>query len=99
MAKINGQYVICDRCGADVFRKLIDSHEANWERFDDFEPLPDGWDLVAIPYRENALPGNAYNRYLQVCHECHELWDTLINENFLLGTPYYQPTEESNDTD
>lgn len=91
MAKINGQITICDRCGTQVFRKAIGEGEADggYTRWNDFEPLSDGWGLVAIPSRKGAVSGNAHNSYLHVCPECHELWEVLINENFLRGTPYY----------
>lgn len=91
MAKINGQFVICDRCGTQTFRKSIGEGEADggYTRWNDFEPLPDGWDLVAIPKGKVFLHGNAHNDYLFVCPKCHALWDTLINENFLRDTPYY----------
>ena len=95
MADINGRYTICDRCGAKVFRRCTGEGEADggYTRWNDFEPLPDGWDIVAIPHRKNEPCGNAHNGYLQVCPNCHERWNTLINEDFLSGTPYYQKIE------
>ena len=96
MAKVNGQIVSCDRCGANVFRKCTGEGEMDggFTRWNEFEPLPNGWDLVAIPSNRRAPSGNAYNGYLMVCPECHALWDALINENFLRGTEYYEIRED-----
>ena len=95
MAKINGQIVSCDRCGASVFRRCTGEGEADggFTRWNDFEGLPDGWDLVAIPRNRNAPSGNAYNSYLHVCPACHAMWDKVVNDGFLMGTPYYKETE------
>lgn len=96
MAKINGQIVICDRCKAQVFRKVTGEGEADggYTRWNTFEPLPDGWGLVAIPSSRGAPSANAHNGYLHVCPECHKQWDTLVNEKFLMGTPYYLVEEK-----
>ena len=95
MAKINGQIVICDRCGAQVFRRCTGDGETDggFTRWNNFEELPAGWDKVAIPTVENALIGNAYNSYIEVCPTCHALWAEVVNENYLKGTPYYKETE------
>lgn len=91
MAKINGQITICDRCKKQVFRKCIGegSADGGYTRWNDFEALPKGWDLVAVPRSAKTHNGNAYNDYLHVCPDCHALWDKVINEHFLMGTDYY----------
>lgn len=96
MAKMNGQIVTCDRCGAQVFRKCTGEGEADggWTRWNNFEALPDGWDLVAVPKSIGWVGnGNAYHGYLQVCPACHELWDKVVIDGFLKGTKYYKEVE------
>ena len=92
MAKINGQLVICERCDTQVFCKCTGEGEADggFTRWNKFEPLPEGWDLVAVPKSVKAGSANAYNGYMQVCPACHELWDRVVMEGFLKGTPYYK---------
>ena len=92
MAKINGQTVICDRCNTQIFIKCIGEGETDggFTRWNNFEPLPEGWTLVAVPDSLGWVGhGNAYNGYLFVCPQCHALWDELVIEGFLKGTPYY----------
>lgn len=45
MANINGQMLICDRCGATAFRKCIGEGERDggFTRWNKFEPKPEGW--------------------------------------------------------
>lgn len=95
MAKINGQLVTCDRCGVQVFRRCTGEGETDggYTRWNDFEPLPAGWGMVAIPAVKNAPSGNVYNSYIQVCPACHALWAEAVNEKYLKGTPYYKETE------
>ena len=91
MAKVNGQVVTCDRCDKQIFRKCTGEGEADggWTRWNNFEAMPDGWDLVAVPSSLGWVGnGNAYNGYIQVCPECHNLWDKIIIEEFLKGTKY-----------
>ena len=91
MSKVNGQIVTCDRCGEKVFRACTGEGEADggFTRWNIFEPLPDGWDLVAIPKSLGAKSGNVYNDYLHVCPKCHAMWDEVVIEGFLKGTPYH----------
>ena len=99
MSKMNGQIVTCDRCGAHIFRKCTGEGETDggFTRWNNFESLPVGWDFVAVPRSiEWTECGNAYNRYLQVCPTCHKLWDEIIIEGFLKGTPYYPEAEDDN---
>ena len=97
MAEINGRCTVCDRCGTKIFRKCIGEGEADggWTRWNEFEPLPEGWNFAAIPKEcdANWKGGNAYNNYIQVCPDCYNLWKTIINESFLSGTPYYHVDE------
>ena len=95
MAETNGKIVTCDRCGAEIFLKCTGEGETDggYTRWNEFEKLPDGWDLVAVPNSVGWTGyGNAYNMYLQVCPECHKLWDEIVIERFLKGTPYYKET-------
>lgn len=96
MAKVNGQIVSCDRCGSEIFLKCTGEDEADggFTRWNEFEPLPEGWDFVAVP-KSVGWPGsgNAYNGYLQVCPECHKLWDKIVIEGFLKGTQYGKKEE------
>ena len=97
MSKINGQITICDRCGAQTVRKCTAEGEADggWTRWNNFEALPDGWDLVAVPKCIGWVGnGNAYHGYLQVCPSCHELWDKVVIDGFLKGTKYYKRAED-----
>lgn len=97
MAKVNGQIVSCDRCGTQIFRKCIGEGETDggFTRWNKFEEMPDGWDLVAVP-RSVGWTGcaNAHNGYLYVCPACHNLWDTVVNDGFLKGTPWYKEEED-----
>lgn len=92
MATINGQITICDRCGAEIFRKATGEGEADggFTRWNKFEPYPDGWSSVTIPKNGKAHSANAYDSYLFVCPECKRLWEKTINESFLKGTKYYK---------
>lgn len=97
MAKVNGQLVTCDRCGKQIFRKCTGEGEADggFTRWNDFESMPDGWDLVAVPSSLGWVGnGNAYNGYIQVCSDCHKLWDEIIIEGFLKGTKYERAAED-----
>lgn len=97
MAEVNGKVVTCDRCGANIFLKVTGEKETDggFTRWNTFEAMPDGWDLVAVPNSVGWTGhGNAYNMYLQVCPDCHKLWDKLVIEGFLKGTPYYKETKD-----
>lgn len=97
MSHVNGQITTCDRCGAQVFSKCTGEGEADggFTRWNDFEKLPEGWGLVAVPNSIGWVGnGNAYNGYLQVCPTCHKLWDEVVIEGYLKGTRYYPFTEE-----
>ena len=96
MAHVNGRITTCDRCGAEVFSKCTGEGEADggFTRWNNFETLPEGWDLVAVPNSIGWVGnGNAYNGYLHVCPACHELWDKVVIEGFLKGTRYYPEKE------
>lgn len=87
--KINGQMVICDRCGAEIFRRWIGekTYDGGWTHVDSYEQLPDGWGLVAVPNTvKEATTGNVYNKYLEVCPDCQKVWQRSINEGFLKGS-------------
>jgi hypothetical protein len=78
MAEVNGQLVTCDRCGATVFRRCVGAGEADggFTRWDKFEPLPPGWELVAVPNGEGTA-------HLRVCPSCSALWRELLTKQFL----------------
>lgn len=63
MSKVNGRLVTCDRCGAEVFIKLIDSKELDggFSRVSKFEALPEGWKWYS------ALDAD-------LCPTCSEEW-------------------------
>ena len=45
MGTINGQLVICDLCGKQIFRKCIGegSADGGFTQWNEFEPIPEGW--------------------------------------------------------
>lgn len=89
MAEINGQLSICDRCGAQVFRKTTGDGDADggYTRWNKFEAYPPGWGLVSIPYETKVGERNATS--IRVCPTCNDLWRDLLNERFLKGTNLY----------
>ena len=91
MSEVNGQLCTCERCGFQIFRKAIGEGEADggYTRWNKFEDYPDGWGLVGVPEDNGARYG-----YIRVCPSCHDLWDKLINENFLKGTEYYKENDD-----
>lgn len=95
MSQVNGQLTTCQRCGAQIFRKCTGEGEADggFTRWNNFEPYPEGWDLVAVPKTANTGNGNAYNGYMRVCPDCNRAWNIAVNECFLKGTPYYHVEE------
>ena len=96
MAEVKGRITTCDRCGAEVFSKCTGEGETDggFTRWNKFEALPEGWGLVAVPILVGWTGhGNVYNGYLQVCPDCHKLWDAVVLEGFLKGTPYYKKKE------
>lgn len=97
MAETTGKIVTCDRCGAEIFLKCTGEGEADggYTRWNKFEAMPEGWDLVAVPKSVGWTGhGNAYNMYLQVCPDCHKLWHDVVIEHFLKGTPYYKEVKD-----
>ena len=46
MSKVNGQLNSCDRCGKSVFLKCTGKGETDggFTRWNNFEPLPAGWE-------------------------------------------------------
>jgi len=99
MAKVNGQLVTCDRCGKQIFRKCTGEGEADggFTRWNNFEAMPDGWDLVAVPSSLGWIGnGNAYNGYIQACPDCSKLWEEIILDEFLKGTKYERGADDVN---
>ena len=47
MSQENGRLTHCDRCGNTVFSKVTGEGETDggFTRWDEFEPLPEGWDF------------------------------------------------------
>ncbi len=92
MSEVNGQLTTCQRCGAQIFRRCTGEGVADggYTRWNNFEPYPEGWELVAVPSSVKTGSGNAYNNYMRVCPACNEVWKSAINEGFLKGTPYYK---------
>lgn len=93
MAEMNGKLLICDRCGKQIFLRTTGEGETDggYTRWNKFEPAPDGWDLASVP----ECPGAKYGS-IRVCPECHALWDAVIYEHFLKGTPYYKEGQHGN---
>lgn len=93
MAEIKGKIVTCDRCGKNIFLKCTGEGEADggFTRWNKFEPMPAGWDEVAVPKDAPTKSGNAYNGYILACPTCKALWRETIYEHFLNGTKYYKP--------
>ena len=75
MAKVNGQMVTCDRCGASIFLKCTGEGERDggFTRWNEFDTLPPGWEIVEIPG----------NKYIQTCPSCTKLWVDALTEHFL----------------
>lgn len=96
MSEVTGKLVACDRCGKQIFVRTIGEGEADggFTRWNKFEPLPDGWDLVAVPKISRAESANAYNGYIRACPACHSLWNKVVNEHFLKGTKYYEENSD-----
>jgi hypothetical protein len=86
MAEINGRLCICDRCGAQVFRKTTGDGEADggWTRWNNFEAYPPGWDIVSIPYEPKT--GTRTSDSVRVCPTCNKFWRDLLVEKFIKGT-------------
>lgn len=82
MSQINGQLTTCERCGAQVFRRCTGEGETDggYTRWNNFEPYPEGWDLVDVP--KGAAPHNC----VRVCPACHKVWDQAIVSHFIAGT-------------
>lgn len=68
MAVMNGRITICDRCGEQVFSKSIGKGEMDggYTRWNEFEPLPDGW-------KKHLDVG-------QLCPKCNEEYARLIEQ-------------------
>ena len=50
MAHIDGRKFICDRCNKEIFCKLKGekTSDGGFTRWDEFEPLPDGWGVKPL---------------------------------------------------
>lgn len=70
MAEVNGQLVTCDRCGTQIFRKVIGEGELDggYTRWNKFEPCPEGWELSKIPKNDSCKDG-----YIKTCPTCTNL--------------------------
>ena len=70
MSKINGQRVICDRCGAETFVKCTGEKERDggFTRWNTFENLPEGW---SRPYLTGVT---------DLCPTCTAEWEKIQEE-------------------
>lgn len=68
MSTINGQLVICDLCGEQIFRKCIGEGGADggYTRWNNFEDFPKGWGMAAEIGR--------------LCPECLREYRTMIDD-------------------
>lgn len=68
MAYINGRLYICERCDILTFCKCTGEGEADggWTRWNNFEPLPDGWDS----HHDTGL----------LCPKCNSVYEDLIKK-------------------
>lgn len=90
MAQINGQLTICERCGAQIFRKCTGEGETDggFTRWNTFEPFPEGWDIVSVP--RGLAPFN----HVRVCPTCYEVWRKALVSSFIAGTLLDIPEKE-----
>lgn len=75
---INGQMSICERCGAQIFRKCVGDGETDggYTRWNKFEPYPEGWaNLPIYPFAENRQDG-----YLLLCPTCTREYTRLMTK-------------------
>jgi hypothetical protein len=97
MAGVNGQLTICDRCGAQHFRKCIGEGEADggYTRWNKFEDLPKGWGFVDVPRKGIRASGRLRSDEvsIKVCPDCHALWTKVVTEGFVVNAPNYVPEE------
>lgn len=101
MSEVTGKLVACDRCGQQIFLRCTGEGEADggFTRWNKFESLPDGWQMVAVPNSAGWVgSGNAYNGYMLACPTCYHIWEKVIHEGFLKGTRYYKEVT-ANDAD
>lgn len=91
MAEVKGKKVFCDRCGKEIFLKTTGDGETDggFTRWNEFEPMPVGWQHVTVPGTEKYTNGNRHDKWLLTCPDCSQLWFELLNENYLYGTKYY----------
>ena len=83
MSVVNGQLTTCERCGVQIFRKATGEGEMDggFTRWNNFEPYPEGWDIVAVPKKL----GIGYD-HIRVCPACHETWNQAIIDHFISNT-------------
>lgn len=82
MASVKGELVTCDRCGKNVFLKLIgkDYYDGGYSSADKFEEMPKGWKRTCVEV------------YRWLCPECSEAWEELCiafmeRENIIITSP------------
>ena len=67
MAKVNGRIYSCDRCGDQIFVKVVGEREMDggFTRYNTFEEMPEGW---------------GYDRCVEMdlCPKCKQELDSLI---------------------
>ena len=94
MSQINGQLSICERCGAQVFRRCTGEGEADggYTRWNSFENYPEGWGLVNVP------KGVSQYNCVRVCPRCHKVWDDAIESHFIRGSLLDVPKEAAEES-
>ena len=90
MSLVNGQLTTCERCGAQIFRKTIGEGQTDggYTRWNEFEPYPEGWEVVSLPKVKNRVLS-----YAHVCPDCYAKWNRVLNTFFIAGT-LLEKTEE-----
>ena len=66
MSEIKGLLVVCDRCGAQTFRKCTGEGEADggYTRWNKFEPIAEGWEFLQVWKNKNH----------RLCPSCAKEW-------------------------
>ena len=93
MSKVNGQMTTCERCGEQIFRKCVGEGETDggYTRWNNFEPLPDGWEIVHVP--------KEVDRYgcVMVCPKCSSKWKQVLVSHYIAGTQLAKAEEAHNE--